>query len=381
MIIKKGVLSLFLVATIFSCSSDDDDDATPSATSVTVNDGSAVGVGALALGSLTAGDLGITASSLRLNDDDGDAVSSRDSNCTNNGSPIKDGAVVSTTDTEYAERALYCTAAFNTASPDSALGAMTITSMLVCELERAQAWTSDADFTEAGNNVGQVTISLSENCAEDYVIAAMGLANPSFNLGEVTLTALGATAAYDKKISFSLEGDPKNVYIRNSGNVIAALADEGWSFSLDLVNGVLKYENVDSRYRRMRLKVQGALSTTGEFSSITSVDGFLMEFHSNSDDDDAAATDWSSFASVSGNVATGLSTATYYKDGNGNVTSREDGCTDTCTGNTRITATEAELDALFSGSSTAVSTMSSEAQIVGFDDVTATSTIDYTTSR
>ena len=139
-----------------------------------VNDGLAISVGALALDSLSAEDLGIESASLWLNEE----ASDRDENCTDDGDPIKDGVILNSSHEQYAERALYCTSAFNTASPDSALGAMSIMSMFVCELERAQAWTSEDDFTTEGNNVGEVTITITENCAVSSVVdVGLGILN------------------------------------------------------------------------------------------------------------------------------------------------------------------------------------------------------------
>ena len=142
------------------------------------------------------------------------------------------------------------------------------------------------------------------------------------------------------------------------------MSEDGWAFSLDFANGVLLYESVDTRNgRRMRIKIEGTISSDGTFSDITNVEGFKME---------SGDSNWSEMVSISGNPnnGSGLATATYNREDNGNITSSESGCTEQggCSEVSRITASEDELSSLFSGFETAKSEMISNKQVLEFEN-------------
>ena len=358
--IEKTLLLGLIAATVISCSEDESSDTASATTETEIEDSSAVGVGSLALGSLTSSDMGFTSASLAL------TASDRDANCTDNASAVNDsGAEMSSSEEGYAERTMYCAAVFNDGSPDSARGAMDIANMIVCELQRAGAWSSDDDFTTEGNNIGSVTIEPSTECSEAWFVEGItSETGTSISATDVTLTRLADGEAYDKKISFGGDAGEQAIYIRNSEDVVATMSEDGWAFSLDFANGVLLYESVDTRNgRRMRIKIEGTISSDGTFSDITNVEGFKME---------SGDSNWSEMVSISGNPnnGSGLATATYNREDNGNITSSESGCTEQggCSEVSRITASEDELSSLFSGFETAKSEMISNKQVLEFEN-------------
>lgn len=395
-------LSLSLVAA--GCGSSDDDDAattattTETATEVDVSTGTALNAGVLAISSIDSQTVGLSTGSLRLqsedesdsdDSDDGgnESPSSRDPLCSDRGTPFdSDGNVITPSDENYPLAALYCTVAFNQGSPDSVLGAISIPGVLLCELERAEAWSSDDDFTEGGNNVGDVTITISTNCADEWLAEALSDGGDGvYPLSGVTLTSLPATHGYDKKISFSMgEGeDDQVVFIRSSDNVIAARTD-GWAFSIDLVNNVVHYETLgestgsesgESYVRRIRLRLEGTLASTGAFETIDSLQALKLEGR-------GVDEDWSELITLSGSPDSGLAYTYYYEDSNAEFQSVEDGCSvSDCSSIDAITATQTQIDTFHSQAQVDYLAHVEEEGVVFFDAVDLSANVAYDTKR
>lgn len=348
---KKIYFVLFTMILI-ACDKPKEDDETASAgtPSFEVTTGKVMNAGVLALGSLNESSLGVKTTALYLDDESSEVATTRDKNCSKNGNPFNPaGTRMNAGDSGYASSAMYCAAVFNTGSPDSVLGAISVAGVFTCELERAGAWSSDDDFTEAGNNVGTKTITLSTNCTEQWLVERLSDGgNGIYELKDVTLTKLPATHGYDKKISVVVDssGPGSTFYIRNSNGFVAARSDN-WAFSIDTINGVLRYETLgestssdDSKYvRRMRLKLSGKFSSTGAYESLTDVQGLKLEGR-------GIAESWSELVTITGVPETGLLTNLYYKNGATNdvMVTEVDQCTGSdCSALTSISATEAAI--------------------------------------
>ena len=375
---------------LVGCGSSDDDAATTTtatteATEVDVSTGTALNVGVLAIGSIDADSVGLGSSDLWLQDgdDSGETASARDSRCSDNGTPMNaDGSRMTQESASYPQTAIYCAVAFNTGSPDSVLGAISIPGVFLCEAERAGAWDSDVDFTEAGNNVGDVTITLSTNCAEAWLIEALSDGGDGvYPLTDLTLTQLPATHGYDKKITMGVGDGPSDIYIRSSDNFIAAKS-EGWAFSVDLTNNIVHYETLgeststsdnSSYVRRLRLRVEGELGDTGAFSSIASLQALKLEGR-------GVDEGWSEIVTLTGSPADGMA-FNYYYEAEG-FQAVEDGCSvSDCSAITRISATEAQVDTFHSNAQVDFTAHDANEGIIVFDTVDLSGNVTYDASR
>ncbi|MBP9707471.1 MAG: hypothetical protein KBD78_07470 [Oligoflexales bacterium] len=384
----KSMLSFSLILSLGGCSKSDSDPA-PATTEppVTVSTGAVLNTGVAALSSVGSLSLGLEEAELRLLEEE-ETVSDRDSHCSDNGTAMKaDGERMTESDPEYARTVMYCAALFNAGSPDSVLGAISVAGILTCELERAEAWTSDDDFTTDGNNVGEVTVVLTNECAEDWQIERLteGGEN-SFPLQDVTLIKLADTHGYDKKIAFSMgeEEGPSTFSIRNSNGFIAAKS-ANWAFSIDTVNSIVRYETLgesvdrdnDSTYvRRIRLKISGDLDSDGSFSEVTDVKGLKLEGF-------GVEETWAELVTISGNKD-GLITNLYYKNGltNNEFTAEENVCSaEDCSEVTAIAATEAQIDAFHASAAEDFLVHDAEEGIVATEEVDLSANVTYDAHR
>ncbi|SMF46611.1 hypothetical protein [Pseudobacteriovorax antillogorgiicola] len=400
---KKFMIPMALVglSILVACGEEDsDDDATTTATDVEVSTGTALNVGVLALGSIEADDVGLSSSGLYLkkqlqmnlqdgdssdSDEESETVSDRDSRCSVYGNPMTtDGTRMEQTDAEFPLASMYCAVAFNSGSPDSVLGAIGIPGVLLCELERAGAWDSDDDWTTEGNNVGNITITLSTNCADAWIVERLSDGGDGvYALQDVTLTDLGDDHGYDRKITLTTESEPESFYIRASNNVIAARA-EGWAFSVDLVTNRVNYEtlgestdsdNNTSYVRRIRLAIDGELSSTGAFSSISSIEALKLEGQ-------GVDSFWSTIVTVKGEPGTAVAYNFYEMAQGTTFQAEEDGCSTTdCSSITRISGTQSEIDTFHQNAQVDFLVHDAETGVIDFDTVDLSANVTYSTRR
>lgn len=385
----KSLISLSTILSFSACSKSDSDPVpvAPTEPPVTVSTGAVLNTGVAALSSVGSLSLGLEETELRLLEED-ETVSERDSHCSDNGTAMNaDGERMTESDPEYARTVMYCAALFNAGSPDSVLGAISISGILMCELERAEAWTSDDDFTTEGNNVGEVTVVLSNECAEDWQIESLteGGEN-SFPLEDVTLIKLADTHGYDKKVAFSMgdEGGPSTFSIRNSNGFIAAKS-ENWAFSIDTVNSIVRYETLgesvdrdseNTYVRRIRLKISGELDSDGSFTEVSDVKGLKLEGA-------GVEETWSELVTISGNKDA-MITNLYYKNGatNNEFTAEEDVCSvEDCSAVNAIAATEAQIDAFHGSSADDFEAHDLEEGIVSTEEVDLSGNVTYDAHR
>ncbi len=120
------------------------------------------------------------------------------------------------------------------------------------------------------------------------MVSDMGTSTVS---ASIVITHLADSAAYDYSFVFTLpSSDAITIMVKNSDSKIAAHhASAGsnkdpWVFTLDTAAGTLVYESIDiSNYRRMRVSIDGTIDTsTYEFSSVSTVEGFWMQGSSGS---------------------------------------------------------------------------------------------------
>ena len=192
--LNSYLIAGFLFTNLVACDKEEEksDTASETVALAAVDDSAVANIGALAIGSIGPAGFGFTGeTSLKLNEEDGEdgedgdsgpeTQSTRDANCGNNGSPFKNGVELNPGDAEYASRKLYCASVFDTVSPDSAMGAMTIASMFTCELKKEGVWSEDA-FTAEGNEIASATVTPSLDCLEQYQVTSITEMGPSYEL-------------------------------------------------------------------------------------------------------------------------------------------------------------------------------------------------------
>ena len=212
-----------------------------------------------------------------------------DPNCSPNGEPY-DGAgnPLSPADEGFGAVSGYCSAIYNTWSPDSALGGMAIASILTCLVGEAEGFsaatvdgaTVDVEF--GPSFVGDTTCYTAEDIGPDRLNIPGDIQAP------VTVTDVSATTAFDYKLSYTTAGS-ETLYLRTSTTELAARSesDNGvWQFdhAVDGGTGTIRYENVDTRFRRIRVIATGAVSEGFNLDSVTEVLGWNLEFSGVSDE-------------------------------------------------------------------------------------------------
>lgn len=189
----------------------------------------------------------------------------------------------------------------------------------------------------------------------------------------LTVTKLDTTAAaYDYSLTINGVGDDAiTVYIKSSENVKAALMDDSsgpWFIKLDTssTTAVVLYEGIDpNNKRRMRIRVEGTISSDNTFSEVSSVKGFWMQ---------GSSSEWSNLATFTGNPTIGYLGMGYINGandvtGNGSGNCYLPGGTGTCTSLTPIESSSANAVSLYNSLSSAATALTQ----------TTSSILDFTT--
>ena len=346
-----------------------------------------------------------------------------DYHCTAYGTPLKtingDGDYCSYTsdDTTYVSEIFYCSVIFNTASPDSLRGVLTLANLIECSL-RAQNF---FDFSSGNENTGEATIGLttSNTCFDNftytdpepdtgastdvgaYVASKLAEIGSSITV-DATVTKL-TTGDWDYNLvfSFTVEGEEMsmNLKLKNSNDIVAAsMADdnEAWSVSVNQDSGVMSFETIDkSNYRRRRTRVAGTFDDQGELdlTQDVSLKAWILEqcinTTSSSDDDfcDAPADDstvgWYEFTTIEGAFTAATNTPTFkqyqYSNIEGSFTTPVDaecstGTPSDCDSITGISGNDASISALSDATDTAFTSMSNNRPLLEYTDVDTSNT-------
>lgn len=243
--------------------------------------------------------LGADAGSLLLSSTRAQAT---DAVCEADGSPKASGDT-----TEWAFQKFLCAGAHNTYAPDSALGALALNKGIICTAELNGLTYSDSGTSLTFNNVPLTTACFSAAMLANFTNDSISTVS-----GTITGYSLDAsTSGWDYRIN--LQGDPNiddfDLYIRNSGNVIAAAflsANEGWSVTVDqrAVPNALVFE-FGSAERHLRMMAEGTIDAFGNVTSVSNMAGII------------AQTDNNEYVSLRGNEVDGI-LVKWEKSGGGN---------------------------------------------------------------
>ena len=219
--------------------------------------------------------------------------------------------------------------------------------------------TAGGDPATVTTDVAVDTTCFGTQAMVDAMIDDMGTST----LAGITLTAsqLADSAAYDYSMSFDLgEGESASIYIKNSDNIKAALFTDStgpWFVKMDESgdNAVVLYEGISTdNTRRMRIKIEGTLDSSGEFASLVSSDGFWIQ---------GSNGDWSDLVTFTGDLELGFLGMGYSNAGSDDLTNSGAGnCylpggTGTCTDLSPITSSSGNGDTITSGMAAAATAL------------------------
>lgn len=196
---------------------------------------------------------------------------SSDAICNASGTPLATGD-----NTEWAFNKFLCAGAHNTYSPDSALGALTLSSGVVCMAQQ-----NGLTYSEAGASISLTNATFSTSCFPQEMITNFA----DDGLTSVTATVTGYTMSsatgWDFRIAFASSGPVGNfdLYIRNSNNVIAASMvntgnTDAWTITIDRRNATnaIIYEAANSN-THMRIMAEGTIAANGTVGDVSSMAG------------------------------------------------------------------------------------------------------------
>lgn len=254
----RKVLVLSLCSTLVAACSSDSDSATSSTQLQALNRSST------ALSSLYSANDSLALSS---------RAQSTDSICDANGAPTATG-----NDVEWAFTKFLCAGAHNTYSPDSALGALSLSSGIVCTADRlGLRYTADGATTTVSG------AAFSTACFPQDMITKF--ANESTPITSITADITGftmeSTTGWDYRIE--LRNSPTigdfDLYIRNSDNVIAAsmintVDSDGWTITIDrrADTKYLIYEAANTN-THMRIMAEGDIAANGTVGDVSNMAG------------------------------------------------------------------------------------------------------------
>lgn len=214
-----------------------------------------------------------------------------------------------------------CAAAHNTYSPDSALGAMTLMKGIVCTAA-IQGVTYTASGSTATIPAGTAFSTTCFPQAMLDVFAEEGITSLS---GDVTGFSL--STGWDFKLEFRNMApiEDFDIYIRNSGNVLAAAfintesgSGDAWTVTVDTRGTPSKIiYSAANQNRHIRMMAEGTISTAGEVTAVTNMAAVMAE---NNNDDEYVALLGNETDGVAMNFkknGEGEETGECYKFGNG----------------------------------------------------------------
>lgn len=203
------------------------------------------------------------------------ALSSRaqstDSICEANGAPTANG-----NDVEWAFTKFLCAGAHNTYSPDSALGALSLSSGIVCTADRlGLRYTADGATTTVSG------AAFSTACFPQAMITKFASDDITSITADITGFTMDSATGWDYRIE--LRNSPTignfDLYIRNSDNVIAAamintVDNDGWTITIDrrADTKYLIYEAANTK-THMRLMAEGDIAANGTVGDVSNMAG------------------------------------------------------------------------------------------------------------
>lgn len=190
--------------------------------------------------------------------------------CNSDGSPKATG-----NDTEWAFNKFLCAGAHNTYSPDSALGALSLASGIVCT-----AQSLGLAYSEAGSTTSVTNASFSTACFPQAMIDKFAVDLITSLTANVTGYTMASTTGWDFRINVSSATVGNfDLYIRNSGNVVAAsmanTADQdGWTITIDRrdTTNYMIYEAANTN-THMRIMAEGTISASGVVGEVSNMAG------------------------------------------------------------------------------------------------------------
>lgn len=389
---RKHLSLLLAVTAAVACSKKDDKESTTTGTTV---EGKAAELtsGSLvldyALTALSSAAIDTESSTLRL-----DSYQSEDMpRCSNNGEPwdTETNQRMQPSNPKFSETTFYCQLNFGD-SPETIRGIYGQNGHILCDVYRVLG--SDVEYTEAGKEYTDVSLTLTEACgwAADMV-AEVNAENEGAGL-KATITAKKESGDWDKSIAVSVPGmigfkllwkvatgavsfkkveGWSQAERKESGDSNEFLADDatgtrGGVVTIDMANGVLRAETGDNYWsRRVRMYVKGAFDTsTGTFSSID--EGWGIQGNFDKSDGGFGKGLYGEFATVSGNSTDGFMFRSYRMNCSGDCDVESEARTETsiqdadnvsvclpsgktCTGNDGITlgVNDADMDFMMLG--------------------------------
>ncbi len=297
--IIKSIVATGLCMSVLSCSKSDDSDSAAVAADeeagspVDANSANAVMSYAL---NIIASSIEKPSAGLKLDS----AQSTKFPACSNNGEPwnADTSSRFSPTSDGFAERTFYCQLTSDE-SPDAIMGSLVQNKNIICELERSIGETLEFSATE--KVYSNVKIELSTGCGWSQktidelsgqdIKGTVTTSIPSSG-GWKRLIVLDVPNVVDMKLYYTVSATQlafKKVETwsqaskgqDNNSNIAAdATGTRGAVFNIDLENGVMKAESIDTYWsRRGRFLVKGALDKdTGKFTAITELQGLSTNF-------------------------------------------------------------------------------------------------------
>ena len=337
-----------------------------------------------------------------------------DYHCSASGEPLKAAnesgqyCQYTPSDETYVSEIFYCSVIFNTASPDSLRGAITLSNLIECSLRNADYF----DFSDGDDeNTGSVTIDLTtrNTCFSNFTYTDP---NPddgaSTNIGAYISSKMSeesesvtanvvvknlSSGDWDYEITFTLGSNSLIIKLKDSSSIVAASftdSDEVWSVSVNQSTGVMSFETVDtSNNRRRRTMVNGTFSDDGalDLTKDVALEAWILEQCKSGDTNCDTSGDnvgWYEFTSIEGTYTASSSRSVFkqvhYTNGtSGGFSKVMDGVCNTgtssdCDSITGIMPSESDIQTLNDATSSAFSSMSSAKPLLNYSTVDLSNT-------
>lgn len=185
--------------------------------------------------------------------------------CSDKGVPVVSGTTteLDRASPAFAPQLFYCATSFDSLTPDTVQGSLTVMRAMLCALEEQDLLTYDG-ATRSG------TFDAGPTCFPD------GIRDPGMpTTFDVTITAdVVAAGGWTHQIRFQAGDLDLTLRFLFDERFLGFSSSEGTLLLLDFAQGIARYETLFAQFdRHLRLLAEGALEPDGSFTALTRLEG------------------------------------------------------------------------------------------------------------
>ncbi len=185
--------------------------------------------------------------------------------CNEKGGPVISGTTteVDRASPEFSPQLFYCATSFNSLSPDTVQGTLSVMQAILCALEDAELVTYDG-VARSG------TFDASASCFPE------GIIEPGMPTRfDATITAdVVSAGGWTHQIRFQATDLDMTLRFLFDERFLGFSSNEGTLLLLDFTQGIARYETLFAQFdRHLRLLAGGTLATDGSFTALTRLEG------------------------------------------------------------------------------------------------------------